>query len=519
MPTPFEFALAGVALAAVLFGRGVDASAPTARRALEVASVGFAFLVIRRCLSPDWSPRGDDWDSWIRTVVSWQSGLAGHPANRYPLWGAIVAGLARVSHVPQYLVAQLFNHACGACVLAGVYRLGARLGGAWAGEFAALATLLLPAFNKPIDAVGAYPLEAVAVTWVVVAAAENAAWSAAVCGLALAVCFGSVEKGIVPGMVLLPVVLWAARGWSWWGRTMVIIPVIALASAYAAFPVRLASIDALATAATPGAGFALTSTDGYVFGQAMGPAAWEATLAWVRERPLHHRLEFDVVWPGMSWVGPVALMAALVFTAVRSRNYRDVAGIGGGLLAAVPIGASVPSLRYLLPSTVLFPLPLISAASRLGVAGMAALGLAALLPGSPWRMVPTQLIAPQAAVSVAIAARVATLDVPVEIDVEPIEGVLAIGCANAEDWTRCEDPLHCPAPHRLDHAVVTNLARARIWRKDDMGKRASIGRWGEGEDEIVLLGPDGTGDEGWPRPRGPANPANAVPIPIPAPGR
>ncbi len=409
------------------------------RATLWVWGLALAWLLVQRHLDDStWTPRGPDWDTWYQGVLSLLQGLP-YPPNRWPMYSAVAALGSALLPGPAFINAQWVSLGITAGTVAGVFHLGRLMLRTPGGLAAAALTATFPLFAETGTWISCYPLWTAASVWTVTALVEahrtgDWRWWAAT-GLALGVATASQDKGLAMGLGMGAMVLGSlVFDWRRVPRNLgaFVAPIGVLALAYVAFPHDLMTLDAqirtveeAGLPSEPGGVIHDASfrddytTDGYIFGRAMGPGTIRTTLERASslgdpaKRPERLKNSVDILqrsFPGVSvpvllWllVGQgLGLLVGLSGALVLGKRWLLLGWVG---VAALIIGVSPSvlsslSLRFLMPGFAAVPLLLVAPVAlvlegfgrlkgipdRLGWLGLAVVPvvLAGLWPGSPW---------------------------------------------------------------------------------------------------------------------------------------
>jgi hypothetical protein len=265
-----------------------------------------ALIVRHQLLEPQWTPHGPDWDHWFQSALAMQADVP-YPPDRWPLFGWLVGAVDGLLPGPLFVNLQLTVLAGAALSVAGVFQLSWRLMGLPAAITCAALAGLAPMSLRMGDWTSAYVLWAAFTVWFVAGLAEAIAKDSKRWWVVTGIGFAGVNAllpkglglGLLLGLVLVLALLFTLRsGRRRMGRNLLVcaLPIALLAAAYASFSVDLMTLDARVGASdvsggesveaeqgqsveihTPLARKAYT-TDGYVFGQAMGPRTILKTL-------------------------------------------------------------------------------------------------------------------------------------------------------------------------------------------------------------------------------------------------
>ena len=466
--------------------------------------------------NPGWVPVGSDWDQWLRSVLA-LSGKAAYPPQRWPAWGALLAGVNGLTPGPLYLKAQLVSLVLTAAAVAGVHRLARRL----LGPVGALAAATLVATLPVVGVIGgwcnAYALWAATAVWAVTAVSEGAHrphggwWAlAGLCvGLHLAVMEKGLALGLVLGGLLLATVLLRGGRRRLHHALLALLPVALLAGSYALFEGPLSSLDWAVKnrqlnltgpgeppeqpAPRPVAAnqTAPDFSQGYVFGKAMGPTTvWRAltraapgSSSWssdTRRGKLLRWARASYPAVGLGWLALLLFAPALALMAGGRRRLARAApgwiGLCGVVALMVPALGAELDHRFLLPGYAVIPLFLVAPAAvatrrwrgRGQWLGLGVL-LVALIPGSPWvqrRPVQQMLVKLEARSPNALAMREVVRQAYPELSMDAIlpggMGVLLMD--DREGYLHGMDPRYhaprAPAPgrHLLQELPLTATA-------------------------------------------------------------
>ncbi len=366
--------------------------------ALGVWAAALAWLWVTRHLGESsWTPRGPDWDTWYQGVLSLLQGLP-YPPNRWPLYSAVAALFSMLLPGPAFMNAQWVSLALTAGTAAGIYQLGSRLLGVPGALVAAALTCTFPMLAETGTWISCYPLWTAASVWTVAALVEahrsgDWRWWAAT-GLALGAATASQDKGLAMGLGMGAMCLGSlVFTWRTAHRALVAFaaPVGVLSLGYVAFPHDLMTLDAqirtveeAGLPSEPGgtiydaAYSADYTSDGYIFGRAMGPATIRRTLERASalsdegSRPERLKNSRDILsrsFPGvdrpvLTWllVGQGLGLLVGLGALVRREAWALLGWVG---VAALIIGVSPSvlsslSLRFLMPGFAAAPILLVA---------------------------------------------------------------------------------------------------------------------------------------------------------------
>ena len=372
------------------------------------------YLVVEHQLSvPTWKPSGSDWDLWYMSALAQvREGLV-YPAARWPLYG-MVADVVGLLPGPLHRDATLVSLvATGGAVGALVHLTRPVLGLAPA-VVAAMLALTHPFVHEHAGWIGPYALSGGLACLTVAALREAVAGSkvAWVCtGLFLGADFAVLEKGLIVGGALgaLTLAAWLRVSRSGWDLLRMAAPFSALAGLYAAFPHPLVSLDGMAKLPFgqigPGILPESATSEGYVFGQRMGPGTLWGT--WQTLQGLSSRNGWSLGWsrfieaqPGVGlesaeWLGlGMGVVLCLAAWRLRAKPGSPELADGVGLLGVAALVAScAPAFRTnlemrflesgLLAAPFLLVAPFGLLPRRFGFLALALLPLC-VWTGSPW---------------------------------------------------------------------------------------------------------------------------------------
>ena len=394
------------------------------RATLFVWGAALVWLLVQRHMGDTtWTPRGPDWDTWYQGVLSLMQGLP-YPPNRWPMYSAVAAVGAALLPGAAFINAQWISIAITAGTTAGVFHLGRLLLGTPGGLAAAVLTCTFPMLMETATWISCYPLWTAASVWTVASLVEahrtgDWRWWVAT-GLALGMATASQDKGLAMGMGMGAMVLGSlVFDWRRLPRNLgaFLAPVGVLAIGYAAFPHDLMTLDAqirtveeAGLPSEPGGVIydasyrADYTSDGYIFGRAMGPGTLRTTLQRAsalsdpEARPERLKNSRDILkraFPGVDQrvLGWLALGQALGLLVGLGALLRRKAwlllgwvGVAALIIGVSPSVLSSLSLRFLMPGFAAVPLLLVAPVA-LGLEGLARL-LQVWRPGrarwSPW---------------------------------------------------------------------------------------------------------------------------------------
>jgi hypothetical protein len=408
------------------------------RATLWVWGLALAWLMLQRHLGDStWTPRGPDWDTWYQGVLSLGQGLP-YPPNRWPMYSFVAALGAALLPGAAFINAQWVSVGITAATVAGVFHLGRVLLGTPGGLVAAVLTCTFPMLVESATWISCYPLWTAASVWTVTALVEahrtgDRRWWVAT-GLALGVATASQDKGLAMGLGMGAMVLGSlVFDWRRVPRNLglFLAPIGVLALGYAAFPHDLMTLDAqirtveeAGLPSEPGGVIhdasyrADYTSDGYIFGRAMGPGTIRTTLQRASAlsdpgaRPERLKNSQDVLvraFPGvdlrtLQWLGLGQALGLLVGLVALFRRKPWLllgwVGVAALIIGVSPSVLSSLSLRFLMPGFAAAPLLLVAPVALLleGVARLSTRGrwlpwlglvvvpavLGGVWPGSPW---------------------------------------------------------------------------------------------------------------------------------------
>jgi hypothetical protein len=378
---------------------------------VAVGVLALVWLLVQRHLGDSsWTPRGPDWDTWYQSILSLTQGLP-YPPNRWPLFSAIAAVGSVLLPGPAFINAQWVGIGFMAATAAGVFHLARLLIGTPGALAAAVLTATFPMLMETATWISCYALWTAASVWTVAALVEahrtgKARWWLAT-GLALGMATASQDKGLSMGlgmgaMVVGSLVFDPRRIPRNLG--LFVGPIAILALGYAAFPHDLMTLDAQirtveeagpadeAAAQTYSAAYrADYTTDGYIFGRAMGPSTIRTTLSRARslgdsstrsERLRSSRAILGRAFPGIGkelliWLGVGQGLGLLVGLGSLSRRriwpLLGWVGVAALVIGVSPSLLSALSLRFLLPGFAIAPILLVAPIALI-LEGVARLG-------------------------------------------------------------------------------------------------------------------------------------------------